>query len=53
MWTLTLVILVNGGASPARFETREYATRAECSRAARAAERRADTYGYCDLRTKK
>lgn len=46
MWTLTLIILINGGASPSKFEERTFATEAQCLAAAHKREND-HTYGYC------
>ena len=48
MWLLTLVIIVNGGESPARFETREYSSYKQCMSAAKVSERKISVIGYCD-----
>ena len=48
MWLLTLVIIVNGGESPARFETREYSSYKKCMSAAKVSERKVGVIGYCD-----
>lgn len=48
MWILTIVLLINGGESPTKFETRKYKTYSECLAAAKIAERRVGTFGYCD-----
>lgn len=49
MWTLLLVILVNGGAGVTKFETRTYSTEQQCLAAQRKAENDS-TYGYCTLK---
>jgi hypothetical protein len=48
MWLLTLVIIVNGGESPARFETREYSSYKQCMSVAKVSERKIGVFGYCD-----
>ena len=48
VWLLTLVIIVNGGESPARFETREYSSYKQCMSAAKVSERKVGVIGYCD-----
>jgi len=48
MWLLTLVIIVNGGESPARFETREYSSYKQCMSVAKVSERKVGVLGYCD-----
>ena len=48
VWLLTLVIIVNGGESPARFETREYSSYKQCISAAKVSERKIGVIGYCD-----
>ena len=46
MWELVLVILINGGSSPSKFETRWFRTEGQCVAAARLREN-ANVYGYC------
>lgn len=46
MWILTLVIVVNGGASPAKFETLAFTTEQQCTVVAHKRENDF-TYGYC------
>ena len=48
MWLLTIVILINGGEKPTKFETRTYSTEKQCLAAAKAAERTVGKFGYCD-----
>ena len=52
MWLLTIVILVNGGEKPTKFETRTYETQKQCEKAIKRVER-VDVYGYCDRMKKK
>jgi hypothetical protein len=51
MWLLTIVILVNGGESPAKFELRMYSTEKQCLAAAKVVERSVGKFGYCDRMT--
>jgi hypothetical protein len=48
MWILTLVILVNGGTSPTKFETSTFTTKQQCEIAADKRETDS-TYGYCSF----
>jgi len=48
VWILTIVILVNGGENPTKFETRMYSTEKQCLAAAKVVERRVGIFGYCD-----
>jgi hypothetical protein len=50
MWLLTIVILVNRGEAPSKFETRTYETQKECVNAIKRVER-IDVYAYCDRMT--
>ena len=47
MWLLTIVIIVNGGEKPTKFETRTYKTQKECVSAIKRVER-INVYAYCD-----
>ena len=46
MWELVLVILINGGTSPSKFEVFWFKTEGQCLAAARARENE-NVYGYC------
>ena len=50
MWLLTIVIIVNGGEKPTKFETRTYETQKQCEKAIKRVER-VDIYAYCDRMT--
>jgi len=52
MWELVLVILINGGSSPTKFETSWYKTQEQCLAAARKRENNS-VYGYCSYHNKK
>lgn len=52
MWILTLVILVNGGTSPTKFETSTFTTKQQCQVAADKRETDS-TYGYCSYKEPK
>ena len=48
MWSLMLITIINGGASPSQIETQIYQTREQCI----VAEHKQETvtrYGYCTL----
>ena len=47
MWLLTVVIIVNGGEKPTKFETRTYETQKECVMAIKRSER-LGVFAYCD-----
>ena len=50
MWTLLLVILINGG-EQTKFESRYYQTEEQCEIAKQKFET-ATTYGYCEYKLK-
>jgi len=52
MWILTLVILVNGGSSPSKFETQSFSTEQQCIIVAHKRENDF-TYGYCSWKEPK
>lgn len=53
MWILLVITVINGGASPAKFEETRYKYLSECIHARNIAERNQNAMGYCSLeRTK-
>lgn len=46
MWELVLVILINGGASPSKFETYWFRTKGQCLAIAQK-HKNDSVYGYC------
>ena len=52
MWILLLVVLVNGGVSPARFETHTYTTEQQCITAEHQFQND-HVYGYCTYKEPK
>ena len=47
MWLLTIVIIVNGGEKPTKFETRTYEIQKECVSTIKRTER-LGVFAYCD-----
>ena len=53
MWALLIITIINGGESPAKFETVNYPTLEACMRARAEAERKPAAHGYCSFEPKK
>jgi hypothetical protein len=49
MWALLIITIINGGESPAQFETVNYPTLQACMQARAEAERRPGHFGYCSF----
>lgn len=49
MWVLTLITIINGGATPSKFDVEYYHTREECIRVQHVKETEV-RYGYCNWR---
>ena len=53
MWALLIITIINGGESPAKFETVNYPTLQTCMQARTLVERKPAAHGYCSFETKK
>ena len=53
MWALLIITIINGGESPAKFETVNYPTLQACMQARAEAERKPAAHGYCSLKSRK
>ena len=53
MWALLIITIINGGESPAKFETVNYPTLTACMQARTLAERNPVAHGYCSFEPKK
>ena len=49
MWVLLVITIINGGESPAKFESKEYPTLEACMHARTLAERNPAAHGYCSF----
>jgi len=53
MWVLLVITIINGGESPAKFESKEYPTLEACMHARAEAERKPANFGYCTFKPRK
>ena len=53
MWVLLVITIINGGESPAKFESKEYPTLEACIHARIQVERNPTAHGYCSFETRK
>jgi hypothetical protein len=53
MWALLIITIINGGESPAKFETVNYPTLQACMQARTEAERNPTVHGYCSFEPRK
>ena len=53
MWALLIITIINGGESPAKFETVNYPTLEACIHARILVERNPVAHGYCSFEPRK